>query len=197
MKSVWTIPPPESWEKKFGKHPAQKPVALLERILLASSNEGDLVLDPFLGSGTTLIAALRLSRFMVGIEADGVSVDLACARICSELVLAMIFVDRGDSPVDPRKRSVDRSEVRTMAHARKLVRKECSFYFVGAHQRDVIFSVVAESMDEAWQKFFASSRAATEVMFVIKTWLSYSRKVCGNIELCRLESTCCRGRVLC
>ena len=52
MKSVWTIPPPESWEKKFGKHPTQKPVALLERMLLASSSEGDLVLDPFLGSGT-------------------------------------------------------------------------------------------------------------------------------------------------
>ena len=60
MKSVWTIPPPEPWEKKFGKHPAQKPLALIERILLASSNEGDLVLDPFLGSGTTALAcALR------------------------------------------------------------------------------------------------------------------------------------------
>ena len=42
MKSVWEIRPPESWEKKFGKHPTQKSVALLERILLASSNEGDL-----------------------------------------------------------------------------------------------------------------------------------------------------------
>ena len=54
MKSVWEIKPPERWEKRFGKHPAQKPVALLERILLASSNEGDVVLDPFLGGGTTL-----------------------------------------------------------------------------------------------------------------------------------------------
>ncbi|HEV2289429.1 MAG TPA: site-specific DNA-methyltransferase [Candidatus Acidoferrales bacterium] len=60
MKSVWTIPPPEPWEKKFGKHPAQKPLALIERILLASSSEGDLVLDPFLGSGTSALAcALR------------------------------------------------------------------------------------------------------------------------------------------
>jgi site-specific DNA-methyltransferase (adenine-specific) len=53
MKSVWEIKPPETWEKKFGKHPTQKPVALLERILLASSNEGDVVLDPFQGGGTT------------------------------------------------------------------------------------------------------------------------------------------------
>ena len=59
MKSVWEIYPPEPWEKKFGKHPTQKPVALLERILLASSCEGGLVLDPFSGSGTTLLAALR------------------------------------------------------------------------------------------------------------------------------------------
>jgi len=49
MKSVWQIKPPETWEKKHGKHPTQKPVALLERILLASTNEGDLVLDPFAG----------------------------------------------------------------------------------------------------------------------------------------------------
>lgn len=56
MKSVWTIPPPEPWEKQFGKHPAQKPVALIDRILCACSSEGDLVMDPFLGSGTTALA---------------------------------------------------------------------------------------------------------------------------------------------
>ncbi len=66
MKSVWEIRPPEPWEKKFGKHPTQKPVALLERILLASTNEGDLVLDPFLGGGTTLLAAFRLHRYALG-----------------------------------------------------------------------------------------------------------------------------------
>ena len=44
MKSVWQIPPPEPWEKRFGKHPTQKPVALVKRVLLAASNEGDVVL---------------------------------------------------------------------------------------------------------------------------------------------------------
>src|SRR6202142_279561 len=53
MKSVWSILPPTSDEKRLGKHPTQKPLALLERILLASSNEGDLALAPFSGSGTT------------------------------------------------------------------------------------------------------------------------------------------------
>src|SRR5712692_3340159 len=70
MKSVWEIRPPESWEKRFGKHPTQKPVALLERILLASTNEGDLVLDPFAGSGTTVLAALRTNRRAIGIEIE-------------------------------------------------------------------------------------------------------------------------------
>jgi site-specific DNA-methyltransferase (adenine-specific) len=70
MKSVWEIKPPESWEKKFGKHPTQKPVVLLERILLASTNEGDVVLDPFSGSGTTVLAALRTKRHAIGIELE-------------------------------------------------------------------------------------------------------------------------------
>jgi len=59
---------PEPWEKRFGKHPTQKPVALLERILLASTNEGDLVVDPFAGSGTTLLASFRLRRHALGCE---------------------------------------------------------------------------------------------------------------------------------
>jgi site-specific DNA-methyltransferase (adenine-specific) len=70
MKSVWEIKPPETWEKKFGKHPTQKPLALLERIILSASNEGDLILDPFSGSGTTIVAALNHSRHGIGIEID-------------------------------------------------------------------------------------------------------------------------------
>jgi len=70
MKSVWEIPPPEPEEKRFGKHLTQKPLRLLERILLAASNEGDLVLDPFMGSGTTALAALRTHRRFIGIEIE-------------------------------------------------------------------------------------------------------------------------------
>ena len=54
---IWTMTAPSSGEKTFGKHPTQKPVTLIERCLLASTNEGDLVLDPFLGGGTTAVAA--------------------------------------------------------------------------------------------------------------------------------------------
>ncbi|MFH0774202.1 MAG: DNA methyltransferase [bacterium] len=57
MKSVWAFIPPNGNEKGFGKHPTQKPVALLEQIILASTNEGDLIMDPFSGSSTTGVAA--------------------------------------------------------------------------------------------------------------------------------------------
>ncbi len=81
MKSVWEIRPPEPWEKKFGKHPTQKPVALLERVLLASTNEGDLVLDPFSGSGTTALAALRTKREFTGIEIDPKWIRVSAQRL--------------------------------------------------------------------------------------------------------------------
>jgi site-specific DNA-methyltransferase (adenine-specific) len=102
MKSVWTIPPPEPWEKRFGKHPTQKPVALLERILLASSNPGDLVLDPFLGSGTTALAALRTSRFFRGIEIDPKWVRVASQRL-KEQTDGQLRISRTDAPeLEPR-----------------------------------------------------------------------------------------------
>jgi site-specific DNA-methyltransferase (adenine-specific) len=81
MKDVWTFTAPKPDEKKFGKHPTQKPVVLLERILLAASNSGDLVLDPFMGSGTTAVACARLGRKFVGVEMDTKWVDLAKSRI--------------------------------------------------------------------------------------------------------------------
>ena len=90
MKSVWELDAPRREEKVFGKHPTQKPLGLLERIIAASTDEGDLVLDPFAGSGTTGIAAARLGRLFDGIEQEGVSLDLARVRF--------IAVPQADSP---------------------------------------------------------------------------------------------------
>jgi len=80
MKSVWTIQPPRRDEKVFGKHPTQKPLALLERIIAASTNENALVLDPFSGSGTTGIAAARLRRSFVGLELANGFLDMGVRR---------------------------------------------------------------------------------------------------------------------
>ena len=84
MKTVWRFSAPGRMEKSLGRHPTQKPMALIERCLLASTNEGDLVLDPFLGSGTTAVACARLNRSCIGIEQDAGHVQLAVKRVLAE-----------------------------------------------------------------------------------------------------------------
>jgi site-specific DNA-methyltransferase (adenine-specific) len=80
MQNLWSIVPPLKAEKRFGKHPTQKPLNLLERIVRAASAEGDLVVDPFSGSGTTGIAAARLGRRYVGIEIEREYLDRTLLR---------------------------------------------------------------------------------------------------------------------
>ena len=83
MRSVWSITSPKKLEKEFGKHPTQKPLDLLIRIILASTKEGDLVLDPFCGSGTTGVAAHILNRKFVGIDIEKKYLEIAIKR-CKE-----------------------------------------------------------------------------------------------------------------
>lgn len=80
MTSVWTMDAPRRDEKVFGKHPTQKPLGLLERIIAAASDENDVVLDPFSGSATTGIAAARLNRISVGLEMESEYLNLGTAR---------------------------------------------------------------------------------------------------------------------
>ena len=80
MRSVWAITPPKKCEKRYGKHPTQKPEALLERIILASTNEGDLILDPFMGSGTTGVVAKKHKRHFIGIEKEQQFYEIARKR---------------------------------------------------------------------------------------------------------------------
>ncbi len=200
MKSVWEIRPPEPWEKKFGKHPTQKPVALLERILLASSHEGELVLDPFCGSGTTVLAAFRLRRHTLGCELSAEFLCLSLRRICSELVQIEVSVACLCFSVDPLPDPMDRScsahspavilseaknlsslsvsaqpavcEGRTLSRMSpqlQLIQQERRFYFVGRTKREVIFSVLAESLEDALNKFRASGRSDSDALFIIKT----------------------------
>lgn len=86
MHSLWRIRPPTPWEKRYSKHPTQKPEALLDRIVLASTKEGDVVLDPFLGSGTTAVACTRRGRRCVGFDVDLGYLGIAVRRICDELM---------------------------------------------------------------------------------------------------------------
>lgn len=82
---VWIIPKVTSGENRSSKertsHPAQFPSALIERIILACSNDGDLILDPFMGSGTTAVVASRLGRRVIGFELSREYVQIAIDRI--------------------------------------------------------------------------------------------------------------------
>ena len=81
MKDVWTGALTPQREKFFGKHPTQKPLYLLARILLASTVEGDLVLDPFCGSGTTGVACKLLGRKFIGVDNNPDFIALATERL--------------------------------------------------------------------------------------------------------------------
>lgn len=70
MRDVWKLPAIAPWEKSCGKHPTQKPLAVLTRLILASTRSGALVLDPFTGSSTTGIAANLVGRRFVGLDKE-------------------------------------------------------------------------------------------------------------------------------
>ena len=86
MRDLWIMPVVQGKERikdKTGRaaHPTQKPENLLERIILASSNKNDIVLDPFLGSGTTAVVAKRLDRKWIGIETENKYIKIAEKRL--------------------------------------------------------------------------------------------------------------------
>ena len=81
MRSVWSIPTLSKEEKTFGKHPTQKPLALLKRIVRASTKAGDIILDPFNGGGTTGIASKAIgNRKYIGCDLDKQYIDLTIKR---------------------------------------------------------------------------------------------------------------------
>lgn len=79
-KDVWESSLTKLCEKKCGKHPTQKPMVILEKLILASTDEGDLILDPFNGSGTTGIVANKLKRKYIGIDMEKEYLDLTIRR---------------------------------------------------------------------------------------------------------------------
>lgn len=84
LKDVWTGSLTKPSEKLYGKHPTQKPEYLLERIIRASTKQGSIVLDPFCGSGTTGVAAIRNGCFFIGIDNEKDYLDIAKKRLLKE-----------------------------------------------------------------------------------------------------------------
>ena len=80
MRSVWSILTPRKDEKTFGKHPTQKATAVLDRVILSSTNLGDIILDPFTGSSTTGVVALRNGREFIGVDLEEEYLNLSINR---------------------------------------------------------------------------------------------------------------------
>ena len=80
LKDVWTLPAIQKWEKTHGKHPTQKPLSILTRLILASTKPNARILDPFTGASTTGIAANLLNRKFLGIDTEAEFLDLSRKR---------------------------------------------------------------------------------------------------------------------
>jgi site-specific DNA-methyltransferase (adenine-specific) len=81
MRNMWDIPMTSTSEKKYGKHPSQKPLEVGNRLILGCTNPDDTVLDPFAGSGSFLVSAKMHGRHYLGIDQDANYVKLAKTRI--------------------------------------------------------------------------------------------------------------------
>ncbi|MQS52724.1 DNA-methyltransferase [Companilactobacillus mishanensis] len=81
LNDLWTTSTTSMLEKSFGYHPTQKPLAVMKRIIEASTNKDSLLLDPFIGSGTTAVAAKQLGRRIIGIDNSQEFIDLSKKRI--------------------------------------------------------------------------------------------------------------------
>jgi site-specific DNA-methyltransferase (adenine-specific) len=107
MQSLWSITAPKTEEKIYGKHPTQKPVTLLERIVLASTEKNNIILDPFTGSSTTGVAAYRLGRYFIGTDSNKEYLDLSVKRLN--------FEQRTKHPVKEEIRKVEKNMERLVA----------------------------------------------------------------------------------
>ncbi|MFX1405647.1 MAG: DNA-methyltransferase [Promethearchaeota archaeon] len=99
MRSVWSIPLIPKTEKKFGKHPTQKPLELLNRIIISSSNVGDTILDPFVGSGSTGIVCSILKRKFIGIDISKEYLDLAIKRYKDKDKESLLFYPKDSNRI--------------------------------------------------------------------------------------------------
>lgn len=98
VRDVWDISPVRNVSQEKTGYPTQKPVALLERVIKASSKTGDLVFDPFCGCATTCVAAQQLGRKWIGIDIEKNAVDLLIERLSEDAGLFADFIHRTDIP---------------------------------------------------------------------------------------------------
>jgi DNA modification methylase len=139
---VWEFSHVHYCQESRTPHPTQKPEGLAERMVLASSNEGDIVLDPFAGSGTTLRVCQHLNRNSIGIELSAEYIDLIRMRLSEPFT--------GFDSIDPRmKRIPNDLNDPAIQNEYKLNHKK---WFLSHHEQD------AKAFDEAFERKYPESR---------------------------------------
>jgi site-specific DNA-methyltransferase (adenine-specific) len=154
LEPIWTLSAPGRAEKEHGKHPTQKPVALVERCLVAATNAGDLVLDPFMGAGTTAVACYRQGRHFVGIELDFRYLWIAGCRLDTGLLHVRIEI-KIENDLDPKAGSMDRiSEMADVPEIQaERIFHETKFVFLSCAQAragSVVHTTVDADVKSAW-----------------------------------------------
>jgi site-specific DNA-methyltransferase (adenine-specific) len=165
MKTVWKMPAPRSCQRELGKHPTQKPVALIGRCVLASTSEGDLVFDPFLGGGTTAVVCVRHMRGCVGIELDFAHSKLACKRSEREIIeivlrslrvrIEVSVIVQNDLDLFSDSINGSRAMDDKLQVPAERIYHECKFVFLSCAQVEsgaVVHTTVDVSLQEAWAK---------------------------------------------
>ena len=117
MRDVWTIPVPPRSEKLLGKHPTQKPLRLMRRLIAASTHPGDVVLDPFAGSCSTGVASVELGRRFVGIEREEEYIELGKRRLAMTAKSGPVRVAKTERSSRRRRPVRGRVEVRSKQKA--------------------------------------------------------------------------------
>lgn len=125
MTDVWRLPAIAPWEKSCGKHPTQKPLSLLTRIILASTKDNAWILDPFSGSSTTGIAANLTNRRFLGIEKEQEFIDIS--------------IKRRKEIEDSRIRGDYRKKLNDLQIAKKFISQEADISFVEDEEIDLPF----------------------------------------------------------
>ena len=112
--NVWEFPRVRYRMAEYEKHPTQKPISLLERIIKASTNEGDTVLDPFSGTFTTSYVAKKLKRKSIGIE-----IDVDYSKIGVRRVLEQFKLNGEDLSPEPKTYQIKNAQQQTLFEAKQ------------------------------------------------------------------------------
>jgi len=183
MRDMWDIPALRGNQPETLGYPTQKPVALLERIIKASSNEGDIVLDPFCGCGTTIAAAQKLNRKWIGIDITHLAITLIKSRL-KKLKIYDKDYDIIGVPVDfeSAKKLAENDRYQFQYWAGSLLP---SFYPIEKSAKNPYGKKGADKGVDGWLTFEDSNHDIQKIVVQVKSgWVGASdiRDLIGTIE---------------